>query len=109
LSNTPTILLQFPTVLTAPSSMSPLNKVSRLTRCPAGSWPIRRSGGLINEGQRKMAEGAEVIHEYVIKELKEIVRRCTGGSVYNPKDATKALELLGKHIGMFKDDPLVVV
>ncbi|QFU15219.1 terminase small subunit [Microvirga thermotolerans] len=64
---------------------------------------------MIEEGQRKMAEKAEVTQEYVIRELKEVVARCMDRDSFNPKDANKALELLGKHIGMFKDEPSSVV
>lgn len=64
---------------------------------------------MIEEGQRKMAEKAEVTQEYVIRELKEVVARCMDRDSFNPKDANKALELLGKHIGMFKDEPTSVV
>lgn len=64
---------------------------------------------MIEEGQRKMAEKAEVTQEYVIRELKEVVARCMDRDNFNPKDANKALELLGKHIGMFKDEPSSVV
>jgi phage terminase small subunit len=64
---------------------------------------------MIEEGQRNMAEKAEVTQEYVIRELKEVVARCMDRDNFNPKDANKALELLGKHIGMFKDEPSSVV
>jgi len=64
---------------------------------------------MIEEGQRKMAEKAEVTQEYVVRELKEVVARCMDHDSFNPKDANKALELLGKHIGMFKDEPTSVV
>lgn len=59
---------------------------------------------MVEQGQKALQERAEVTQEYVVRELKEIVRRCTTGTVYNPKAATKALELLGKHLGMFKED-----
>lgn len=64
---------------------------------------------MIEEGQRKMAAKADVTQEYVISELKEIITRCMDRDTFNPKDANKALELLGKHLGMFKDEPSSVV
>ena len=64
---------------------------------------------MVEQGQKALQERAEVDQEYVVRELKEIVRRCTTGSVYNPKAATKALELLGKHLGMFKDEPTTLI
>ena len=53
----------------------------------------------------------EVTQDYVIEGLKEVVERCLqriaadeeGVWTFNATGANKALELLGKHLGMFKD------
>lgn len=54
----------------------------------------------------KRSKKTEVTAEYVIKNLREIVERCMqkqGADDYDPRAAAKALELLGKHLGMFAD------
>ncbi len=76
----------------------------------------------IQERMRKRGERTELTQDYVLNNLIEIVERCMqrapvlnmkGEQVHDEdgnnlwafreKGATKALELLGKHLGMFKD------
>ena len=76
----------------------------------------------IEEGKKEIAAKAELTQEWVLDRLKECVsmsmkkeevekwdyeaKRMTGTGeyVYDSKGATKALELLGKHLGMYKTD-----
>lgn len=82
---------------------------------------------LIQEAQNKRSERTEVTQDYVIEELFKMVRICSGQEevelteiikdtmnntvethltvqkVLEPSAANRALELLGKHLGMFKD------
>ena len=68
----------------------------------------------VEAGRKKKAEECGITQEYVINNLKEIVERGLqrttikdkkGDDIlqYNPKEANKALELLGKHLGLFTD------
>jgi phage terminase small subunit len=63
-------------------------------------------------------EHVAVTQDWVIAQLREVVERCmepepvldragnpTGGFTFNPTAANRALELIGKHLGMFKDKP----
>lgn len=55
-----------------------------------------------------VAESNKQVHvtaEWVATRLREIVDRCIGPEAekFNPRDANKALELLGKTLAMFKD------
>ncbi len=48
----------------------------------------------------------EITQDFVIENLKEIVERSMqhdGADDYDPRAAAKALELLGRHLGMFTD------
>lgn len=49
---------------------------------------------------KKQTDKAEVSVQWVIKELKEIHRRCTEGRLEG-KTAVRSLELLGKYLGMW--------
>lgn len=76
----------------------------------------------IEDATKKRAERAEVDAEYVVRNLREVAERCMqkrpvlnmkGEQVvdeegnakwtFDSKGANRALELLGKHIGMFTD------
>lgn len=75
----------------------------------------------ITERKAELHKKAELSQEWVLEKLKECVSKSmqeqevekwdyeeksmvgTGEYVYDSKGATKALELLGKHLGMFKD------
>lgn len=81
----------------------------------------------IQEAQSKRAERTELTQDYVIQELIKVVEVCTGQKetvitevlkntmdntvhahdterkLYDASAANRALELLGKHLGMFKD------
>lgn len=48
----------------------------------------------------------EITQDFVLENLKEIVERSMqhdGADDYDPRAAAKALELLGRHLGMFTD------
>lgn len=81
----------------------------------------------IEEAQSKRAERTELTQDYVIRELIKVIEVCTGQKetvitevlkntmdntvhahdterkLYDASAANRALELLGKHLGMFKD------
>ena len=81
----------------------------------------------IEEAQSKRAERTKLTQDYVIRELIKVVEVCTGQKetvitevlknamdntvhahdterkLYDASAANRALELLGKHLGMFKD------
>src|SRR5215831_13608648 len=62
----------------------------------------KRSASLA-EVQKALSDRG-VDREWVIDQLVEIVGRCmAGGDEFNARDATRALELLGKEQGMFID------
>lgn len=75
----------------------------------------------IKERQAELSEKTKLTQEWVLLKLEECVKKSmqeeeiqrwdyesksmvgTGEYIYDSKGATKALELIGKHIGMFKD------
>ncbi len=62
---------------------------------------------MVAEGQKALQERTEVTQEYVVRNLKEVAERCIELGEFTA--ATRALELLGKHIGMFKDGPTMLI
>jgi phage terminase small subunit len=76
----------------------------------------------IEEAQRDLAARTKVTQEEVIRDLREIRDRCmqhvqvldrkgnpTGDYTFDATGAIRAVELLGKHIGMFKEGPTVAI
>lgn len=72
-------------------------------------------GEMVNELLLAKAERCQVSAEWVVKSLQEVVDRCmkpkeirdsqgkpTGVYKFDSKGACRALELIGKHIGMFR-------
>ena len=60
--------------------------------------------GAIAERQGRIAEKLEITQEWVIGSLRSVATRCLeAGEAFNPAGANRALELLGKHLGMFAD------
>ena len=59
----------------------------------------------LQEATQKQAEKAEITVEWVIQELKQLYTRCQSSLTSKGAiaGATKQLELLGKHIGMWID------
>jgi phage terminase small subunit len=74
----------------------------------------------IARNQKKLQEKTQITAEYVVKSLKTVAERCmqaeevlcrdsngemmgTGEYKFDSSGANRSLELLGKHIGMFKD------
>ena len=45
----------------------------------------------------------EITAEYVLENLKRLSERCMGEKEFAPSAAARALELLGKHLGLFSD------
>lgn len=61
---------------------------------------------LIAERIQKRQQRTGITQDFVLTNLKEIVQRSMqheGADEYDPRAAAKALELLGKHLGMFTD------
>lgn len=52
---------------------------------------------------RKREKKTEITAEYVLGNLKMIVERCMSPGSFDARGAAKALELLGRHLGMFTD------
>ena len=68
----------------------------------------------IEAGRKKKSKECGITQEYILNNLKEIVERGMQRTTikdkkgedifqYNPKEANKALELLGKHLGIFTE------
>lgn len=75
----------------------------------------------IEARRKELTEKTQLTQEWVLKKLEECVKKSmqeeeiqkwdyeakqmsgTGEYIYDSKGATKALELIGKHLGMFKD------
>ena len=70
----------------------------------------------IQEARAERAARTKVDQDWVLRRLQSVVERClqteevfdrhgnrTGGYTFNAAGANKALELLGKHLGLFKD------
>ena len=58
------------------------------------------------ERLKERQQRTEITQDFVLTNLKEIVQRSMqheGADEYDPRAAAKALELLGKHLGMFTD------
>jgi phage terminase small subunit len=75
----------------------------RLLKVPAVAQEIETQSQFVQER-------ASVTAEYVLRNLKEIVERCMQrvpaeeeNWSFNAAGALRALELLGKHLGLFKD------
>jgi len=56
----------------------------------------------IKEGQARLSEKAGVTQEWVIDRLKLVAEKCIDDE-FNPAGANGALNLLGKHLGLFTD------
>lgn len=75
----------------------------------------------VRERQAELSQKTKLTQEWVLQKLEEVVHKSmqeeevqkwdyedkclvgTGEYVYDSKGATKALELIGKHLGMYKD------
>jgi len=55
----------------------------------------------IKVAQGKRAEKTEVSAAWVLESLVNVANRCMGEEHYNAAAASRALELVGKHLGMF--------
>jgi phage terminase small subunit len=56
----------------------------------------------VDAAQARRAEKAGITQEWVLDNLRSVATRCmVGGNDFNPTGANRALELLGKHLGMF--------
>lgn len=52
----------------------------------------------------KRAERTQITADYVLEGIRDTVERCRAeGEAFNPKDALKGFELLGKHLKLFTD------
>jgi phage terminase small subunit len=56
---------------------------------------------IIEKGKQKQIIKCEVSQEYVLKGFLKIAERGLDESNWEPKSANKALEMLGKHLGMW--------
>jgi phage terminase small subunit len=83
---------------------------SERTACEQGSRLVRnaqiaaRIQELRERGTEQAINEVAVSKEWVIRKLVGIVEKTTGEAHYAPTAANKSLELLGKEIGMFKED-----
>lgn len=57
----------------------------------------------IAEAMRVREKKTGITAEYVLGNLKTIVERCMASGAFDARGAAKALELLGRHLGMFTD------
>ena len=57
----------------------------------------------INEGMSSRKQRTELTQDYVLDNLREIITRCMDAKNFEARNAIRALELLGKHLGMFTD------
>lgn len=57
----------------------------------------------IDAAIKKRESKTAITADYVIGNLKEIVDRCMLSDSFDARGAAKALELLGRHLGMFTD------
>ncbi|MDR2883605.1 MAG: hypothetical protein LBV09_00675 [Deferribacteraceae bacterium] len=54
---------------------------------------------------KKTTSKKQIEKEYVLERLIEVAEKCLSDEYFNPSAANRALELLGKHLSMFKDKP----
>ena len=57
----------------------------------------------VEAGIAARAARVELTQDYVLRNLTDIVERCMRPAMFDPRSATAALQLLGKHLGMFTD------
>lgn len=57
----------------------------------------------VDAATQEHAEKAGITVEWVMNGLKSVAERCSGGDTFEAAGANRALELLGKHLGMFKE------
>lgn len=55
----------------------------------------------ISRSMIERSERTALTQDYVIDNLREIVTRCMNAKSFDARSAIRALELLGRHIGMF--------
>ena len=58
----------------------------------------------IEKAQKKAAEKVQLTQEYILSGLMDVANRCRDEKDFQPAGANKALELLGKHLGIFEKD-----
>ncbi len=61
---------------------------------------IRRA---LSEVMETRSEATAITAEGVLKRLDFLANECSGDDRWNPTSAARALELLGKHLGLFTD------
>ena len=57
----------------------------------------------ISEAKAERSRRTEITADYVLNNLRNIAERCMIEEDFNPAGANKALELLGKHLGLWTD------
>ena len=57
----------------------------------------------IAKAMAERAQRTEITADYVLNNLRNIAERCMLEEDFNPAGANKALELLGKHLGLWTD------
>ena len=61
----------------------------------------------VEKAKAERSERTEVTQDWVVDRLKDVheasMKESERGGVYNPTAANRSLELLGKHVGMFKE------
>ncbi|UWZ92361.1 terminase small subunit [[Pasteurella] aerogenes] len=99
---------------------------SKKTANEQGTQNLAKLSAYIEEAQKQRSERTKITQDDVLNGLLEVIAMCTGKKVvtetdvaknesgeligfditktkFEPAAANKALELLGKHLGMFKD------
>jgi phage terminase small subunit len=55
----------------------------------------------IQEAMRKVEERTEVTQDYVVRSFHQLAQTCMAPETFDAANANRALENLGKHLGMF--------
>ena len=53
--------------------------------------------------QAQLSESTKITTDFVLQSIQEVAQRCMSDEKFEPAGANKALELLGKHLGLFTD------
>ena len=57
----------------------------------------------IEAAQAELSERVGITQDYVLRTIRDTVRRCSQKKGFQPNAVLKGTELLGKHLGMFKE------
>lgn len=57
----------------------------------------------IKDAQDQRAEETQITQEWVLRSLEKVAKRCMDAETFEHAGANRALELIGRHLSMFKD------